>query len=112
MTAISSKTLQPELDGVVSVSLQSLIRLGGKAQHLTSPRSIIRASLQGLHLSPFKGRGMDFAETRPYEDGTRAACAAVRRSAAADVLCHARRLQVCHRRTGGSTAGMERVEGW
>ncbi len=69
MTAISSKSLQPELDGVVSVSLQSLIRLGGKAQHLTSPRSIIRASLQGLHLSPFKGRGMDFAETRPYEDG-------------------------------------------
>ncbi len=69
MTAISSKTLAPELDGVVSVSLQSLIRLGGKAQHLTSPRSIIRASLQGLHLSPFKGRGMDFAETRPYEDG-------------------------------------------
>ncbi len=69
MTAISSKTLQPELDGVVSVSLQSLIRLGGKAQHITSPRSIIRASLQGLHLSPFKGRGMDFAETRPYENG-------------------------------------------
>ncbi|MBG7601870.1 MAG: DUF58 domain-containing protein [Gammaproteobacteria bacterium] len=69
MTAISSNTLAPELDGVVSVSLQSLIRLGGKAQHLTSPRSIIRASLQGLHLSPFKGRGMDFAETRPYEDG-------------------------------------------
>jgi uncharacterized protein (DUF58 family) len=69
MTAISSNGLQPELDGVVSVSLQSLIRLGGKAQHLTSPRSIIRASLQGLHLSPFKGRGMDFAETRPYEDG-------------------------------------------
>ena len=69
MTAISSKTIQPEEDGVVSVSLQSLIRLGGKAQHLTSPRSIIRASLQGLHLSPFKGRGMDFAETRPYEDG-------------------------------------------
>lgn len=62
-------SLQPELDGVVSVSLQSLIRLGGKSQHLTSPRSIIRASLQGLHLSPFKGRGMDFAETRPYEDG-------------------------------------------
>lgn len=69
MTAIPSKTLQPELDGVVSVSLQLLIRLGGKAQHLTSPRSLIRASLQGLHLSPFKGRGMDFAESRPYEDG-------------------------------------------
>ena len=69
MTAIASKRRQPDLDGVVSVSLQSLIRLGGKAQHLTSPRSIIRASLQGLHLSPFKGRGMDFAETRPYEDG-------------------------------------------
>jgi uncharacterized protein (DUF58 family) len=69
MTAISSKTLLPEEDGVVSISLQSLIRLGGKAQHLTSPRSIIRASLQGLHLSPFKGRGMDFAETRPYENG-------------------------------------------
>ena len=69
MTAISSNKLQPELDSVISVSLQSLIRLGGKAQHLTSPRSMIRASLQGLHLSPFKGRGMDFAETRPYEDG-------------------------------------------
>lgn len=69
MTAISSNEIQPEMDGVVSVSLQSLIRLGGKAQHLTSPRSMIRASLQGLHLSPFKGRGMDFAETRPYEDG-------------------------------------------
>ena len=69
MTATASNRLQPELDGVISVSLQSLIRLGDKAQYLTSPRSMIRASLQGLHLSPFKGRGMDFAETRPYEDG-------------------------------------------
>ncbi|MEN8214523.1 MAG: DUF58 domain-containing protein [Pseudomonadota bacterium] len=69
MTTNPASTVQPDLDGVVSMSLPSLIRLGGKAQYLTSPRSIIRASQQGLHLSPFKGRGMDFAESRLYEDG-------------------------------------------
>lgn len=69
MTTAFTRSAAPAADGIVSVTLPSLIRLGGKSQYLTSPRSIIRASLQGLHLSPFKGRGMDFAESRPYEDG-------------------------------------------
>ncbi len=56
-------------DGLVKVSLASLLALrrGGEqlnlpARHIASPRS-------GQYLSPLKGRGMEFDEVRPYQQG-------------------------------------------
>ena len=53
----------------VSVELQSLIALkpAGETIRLTAPR--IRALAIGGHLSPFKGRGVEFDESRPYQAG-------------------------------------------
>ncbi len=53
----------------VSVELRDLIALkpAGEAIRLTTPR--IRAFAAGGHLSPFKGRGVEFDESRPYQAG-------------------------------------------
>ena len=53
----------------VNVDLQRLIALkpAGEAIRLTAPR--IRAFAVGGHLSPFKGRGVEFDESRPYQAG-------------------------------------------
>lgn len=53
----------------VTVSLSDLIALkpAGEAIKLTTPR--IRAFAVGGHLSPFKGRGVEFDESRPYQPG-------------------------------------------
>ena len=52
-----------------SVSLRELIQLkpGGEMIKLSTPR--IRAYAAGGHLSPFKGRGVEFDESRPYQEG-------------------------------------------
>ena len=53
----------------VSVDLKGLIDLkpGGEAIRLTAPR--VRAFAAGGNLSPFKGRGVEFDESRPYQPG-------------------------------------------
>lgn len=53
----------------VTVGLGELIALkpAGEAIRLTTPR--IRAFAVGGHLSPFKGRGVEFDESRPYQAG-------------------------------------------
>jgi uncharacterized protein (DUF58 family) len=53
----------------VSVSLSGLIALktAGETIRLTAPR--VRAFATGGHLSPFKGRGVEFDESRPYQPG-------------------------------------------
>ena len=53
----------------VGVTLADLIRLkpAGETIRLSTPR--IRASAIGGHLSPFKGRGVEFDESRPYQAG-------------------------------------------
>lgn len=55
--------------GPTSVSLRELIRLkpGGEAIKLSTPR--IEAYSAGGHISPFKGRGVEFDESRPYQEG-------------------------------------------
>ena len=52
-----------------SVSLGELIALkpAGEMIKLSTPR--IRAVAAGGHLSPFKGRGVEFDESRPYQEG-------------------------------------------
>ncbi len=54
-------------DGLVYSSLQSLIRLQAQVRTLNLAKRHVRARQVGLHRSVFKGRGMDFAESRPYQ---------------------------------------------
>jgi uncharacterized protein (DUF58 family) len=53
----------------VSVALQDLLKLraAGESVRLTTPR--IRAVAAGGHLSPYKGRGVEFDESRLYQPG-------------------------------------------
>lgn len=43
------------------------LRAAGESIRLAAPR--IRAVATGGHLSPYKGRGVEFDESRPYQDG-------------------------------------------
>lgn len=56
-------------DDLVRVSAPSLIGLRHAAERLPlrSPRML--GTMAGPHLSAFKGRGMEFEETRPYQPG-------------------------------------------
>lgn len=56
-------------DGVVNVSLKSLIALHHGAESLSLKPTKIRALQSGGYISPFKGRGMEFDEVRPYMAG-------------------------------------------
>ena len=53
----------------VSVSLRELIefKAAGERIRLSMPR--VSAESAGGHLSPFKGRGVEFDESRPYQEG-------------------------------------------
>jgi uncharacterized protein (DUF58 family) len=64
--AVSSPTDSNEL---ISVSLKTLIDLAKPASSLNLHRLTIRAQQSGGYLSAFKGRGMEFDETRLYQQG-------------------------------------------
>jgi len=53
----------------VAISLRELIaeKPAGERIKLSTPR--IKAAAIGGHLSPFKGRGVEFDESRPYQEG-------------------------------------------
>jgi uncharacterized protein (DUF58 family) len=53
----------------VEVTLADLVRLrpAGESLRLTAPR--IRVATEGGHVSPHKGRGVEFDESRPYQPG-------------------------------------------
>jgi uncharacterized protein (DUF58 family) len=53
----------------VRVTLADLVRLrpAGESLKLTAPR--IRVAVEGGHVSPYKGRGVEFDESRPYQPG-------------------------------------------
>ena len=56
-------------DGLVRVSLPSLIALHRAAESLPLKPARIRAVSSGDYHSPFKGRGMEFDEVRAYTQG-------------------------------------------
>jgi uncharacterized protein (DUF58 family) len=64
-----SAVLRTELRSPVRVELADLIGLkpAGETIRLSTPR--VRAMTIGGHLSPFKGRGVEFDESRPYQAG-------------------------------------------
>jgi uncharacterized protein (DUF58 family) len=57
------------LQSPVRIVLADLLRLraAGEAIRLTAPR--VRVAAAGGHLSPYKGRGVEFDESRPYQPG-------------------------------------------
>ena len=57
------------VNDLVSVSLKTLINLAKPACGLNLHRLTIRAQQSGGYLSAFKGRGMEFDETRLYQQG-------------------------------------------
>lgn len=56
-------------DGIVRVSLASLLAMHRGAETLSLRPRRVRALSSGGYLSPFKGRGMEFDEVRPYAQG-------------------------------------------
>ncbi len=56
-------------DGLVFSSLSSLLRLQAQVRTLQLAKRHAQAKHVGMHRSRFKGRGMDFAESRPYQAG-------------------------------------------
>lgn len=56
-------------DGVVRVSLPSLLALHRGAETLDLQPRQVRSLGSGNYVSPFKGRGMEFDEVRPYAQG-------------------------------------------
>ena len=55
-------------DGV-RVSVKQLVSLSREAEGLSLNARRARAQFAGEYLSPFKGRGMEFDESRPYQAG-------------------------------------------
>jgi uncharacterized protein (DUF58 family) len=62
-------TVARAVQSPVRVTLADLLRLraAGEALHLTVPR--VRVAASGGHLSPYKGRGVEFDESRLYQPG-------------------------------------------
>lgn len=56
-------------DGLVTVSLKTLVDLAKPAASLQRRRLSVRARQSGDYVSSFKGRGMEFDETRLYQPG-------------------------------------------
>ncbi|BBL76945.1 DUF58 domain-containing protein [Methylomagnum ishizawai] len=57
------------LPAAVRPGLDELIRLSQPAAGLSLARATVRALQSGQYLTAFKGRGMEFDETRPYAQG-------------------------------------------
>jgi uncharacterized protein (DUF58 family) len=56
-------------DAVIRPTLDDLIRLNQPAKSVELARSTARALQSGQYFSAFKGRGMEFDESRPYAHG-------------------------------------------
>jgi len=60
---------QNQQPAVVSASLAELIRLSEQARQLQLRPRQVRARQSGQYVSPLRGRGMEFDESRPYQPG-------------------------------------------
>lgn len=63
------KEPQEDPEWVTRASLDELIHLGQPARLIRLARTTARALQSGQYLAQFKGRGMEFDETRPYAAG-------------------------------------------
>lgn len=62
-------TKENQADDIVRISQSTLIGLNRDARQLPLNSASIRAQFNGQYLSTFKGRGMEFDESRPYQPG-------------------------------------------
>jgi len=69
MTKYTSKSFENTADDVVRIKQSTLIALNRDARQLPLNSASIRAQFNGQYLSTFKGRGMEFDESRPYQPG-------------------------------------------
>ena len=65
----TSKNSEVNADDVVRIKQSTLISLNRDARQLPLNSASIRAQFNGQYLSTFKGRGMEFDESRPYQPG-------------------------------------------
>jgi len=56
-------------DDIVRVKLSTLIGLNRDAASLPLISNSVKAQMSGEHLSAFRGRGMEYHESRPYQPG-------------------------------------------
>jgi len=56
-------------DDIVRVKLSTLIGLNSEASALPLISNSVKAQMAGGHLSAFRGRGMEYHESRPYQPG-------------------------------------------
>ena len=56
-------------DDIVRVKLSTLIGLNRDARSLPLISNSVKAQMSGGHLSAFRGRGMEYHESRPYQPG-------------------------------------------
>jgi len=58
-----------QADDIVRVKLSTLIELNRDAGNLPLISNSVKAQIAGAHLSAFRGRGMEYHESRPYQPG-------------------------------------------
>ena len=58
-----------DADDIVKVRQSTLIGLNRDARSLPLISNSVKAQMAGGHLSAFRGRGMEFHESRPYQAG-------------------------------------------
>jgi uncharacterized protein (DUF58 family) len=66
---MKSDVVNDNNEGVIYIGQSSLIGLQSDAALLKSKPAQIRSGMNGQYLSRFKGRGMEFDESRPYQPG-------------------------------------------
>ena len=66
---VHPETPSVDADDIVRISQSSLIGLNRDAGQIQLRSANIRAQFNGQYLSAFKGRGMEFDESRPYQPG-------------------------------------------
>lgn len=70
MRLFPSRTVQAVADEeLVRPTSHALVRLRQEGEQLSLRAGPIRTPLAGGHISPLKGRGLEFAESRPYQPG-------------------------------------------
>ena len=64
-----SQSITSVADDIVRINQSTLIGLNRDARQLPLHSASIQAQFNGQYLSTFKGRGMEFDESRPYQPG-------------------------------------------
>ena len=67
--ATPTKSTATETNDAVRITVPALVALNRSAAGLSLRSARVRARMSGEYISRFKGRGMEFDESRPYQPG-------------------------------------------